>query len=142
MTFFSLLPAIEALLNGTSAVLLTAGWLCIRAGKIAAHSLLMVAAFGVSALFLICYVVHHAHAGTVRFAGTGWIRPVYVAMLVTHTILAVVILPLVLRTLFLARRRRFTDHARVGRRTLPLWLYVSVTGVLIYWMLYRVAWKP
>ena len=131
------LPTLNAVLNATSAVLLVAGFLLIRAKRIAAHMVFMLAAFGVSVLFLASYLTYHAQVGTVRFAGTGWIRPVYFSILISHTILAVVIVPLVLRTLFLAGRRRFAEHVAMARWTLPLWLYVSVTGVVVYWMLYR-----
>ena len=131
------LPALNAALNASSAILLVAGFLCIRARKVAAHTVLMLAAFVVSTLFLVSYLFYHAHVGSVRFQGSGWIRPVYFTVLVSHTILAIVIVPLVLRTLLLAARKRFAHHVAIARWTLPLWLYVSVTGVVVYWMLYR-----
>lgn len=131
------LPALNAALNASSAILLVAGFLCIRARKVAAHTVLMLAAFGVSTLFLVSYLFYHAHVGSVRFQGSGWIRPVYFTVLVSHTILAIVIVPLALRTLLLAARKQFARHRAIARWTLPLWLYVSVTGVLVYWMLYR-----
>ena len=131
------LPALNAMLNATSALLLLVGYLCIRAGRIGSHAVCMVGAFGVSTLFLASYLIYHAQVGSVRFLGSGWIRPVYFAVLITHTVLAVVIVPLVLRALFLAGRKRFDAHAAIARWTLPVWLYVSVTGVLVYWMLYH-----
>ncbi len=130
-------PLLNALLNATSAVLLIAGALCIKARRISAHRACMLAACVVSTLFLISYITYHAHVGSVHFRGTGWIRPVYFTILITHTILAIVIVPLVARTLFLAVRERFTDHRAMARWTLPVWLYVSVTGVVVYWMLYH-----
>lgn len=137
---YHLLPSLNAVLNGTSAVLLLAGFACIRAGRITAHRWCMVSAFVVSSLFLTSYLTYHAHAGSVRFPGRGWARPVYYTVLVSHTVLAVVIVPLVLRTLYLAARQRFDAHRALARWTWPLWLYVSVTGVIIYWLLYRVSW--
>ncbi len=130
-------PTLNAGLNATSAVLLTGGYLCIRQRRIAAHRACMLGAFAVSSLFLASYVGYHAQVGSVRFAGTGWWRPVYFVLLITHTVMAVVIVPLVLRTLFLAERERFLEHRAMARWTLPLWLYVSVTGVIVYGMLYH-----
>ena len=141
MIDYSALPTVNALLNGTSAALLLAGFACIRAQRIAAHRACMVAAFVVSSLFLASYLAYHAHVGSVHFPGCGWARPVYYAILLSHTVLAVVIVPLVLRTLYLAARRRFDAHRTIARWTWPLWLYVSVTGVIIYWMLYRIRWE-
>ena len=134
------LPALNAVLNATSAVLLLLGFLSIRGKRITAHVICMLAACAVSVLFLASYLVYHLRVGSVRFAGTGWIRPVYFTILITHTLLAVAIVPMVLRTLWLASRRRFPDHVAIARWTLPLWFYVSVTGVLVYWMLYRSPW--
>ena len=131
------LPTLNAMLNATSAALLVAGFLCIRTGRMAAHASFMVGACLVSTLFLISYVVYHAQVGAVAFRGTGWIRPAYFAILLSHTLLAIIIVPLVLRTMFLAGRKRLTEHMAIARVTLPLWLYVSVTGVIVYWMLYR-----
>ncbi len=133
----SMLPTLNAFLNATSAVLVVAGVICIRAKKIGAHTLCMLSACAVSTAFLISYLTYHAQVGSIRFTGTGWIRPVYFAILISHTILAVVIVPLVLRTLWLAGRKRFTQHTAVARWTVPLWLYVSITGVLVYWLLYH-----
>ena len=137
MTSHTFWPACNASLNAASAALLVAGLLCIRAKRVAAHRTLMVGACLVTAAFLISYLLYHARVGSVRFLGTGWARPAYFTILISHTILAIVIVPLVLRTLFLAARERFTEHKRLARWTFPLWLYVSVTGIVVYWMLYR-----
>lgn len=131
------LPHLNAALNAASALLLLAGWWCIRARRIPAHRACMIAACLSSACFLVSYLVYHAHVGSVRFGRTGWVRPAYFAVLLSHTVLAVVILPLVMRTLWLAARSRFIRHAAWARWTLPLWLYVSVTGVIVYGMLYH-----
>jgi putative membrane protein len=130
------LPALNAFLNGASAVLLTAGWLCIRRRRIAAHRACMLGAFCVSALFLLSYVTYHAMAGSRPFTGQGWARSVYFPLLLTHVVLAAAMVPFVLTTLYRALGGEFARHARLARRTLPVWLYVSVTGVLVYWMLY------
>ena len=135
------LPTVNAALNGTSAVLLLAGYACIRAHRVAAHRLCMVSAFAASSLFLASYLWYHAHVGSVRFPGHGWARPAYYTILLSHTLLALIIVPLVLRTLYLALRRNFSAHRAIARWTWPLWLYVSVTGVIIYWMLYRIRWE-
>ena len=137
MFSFSVLPTLNATLNATSAVLLALGYRFIRAKRILPHTICMLAAFAVSTAFLISYVTYHVHVGRVSFLGQGWIRPVYFFILISHTCLAVVIVPLVLRTLYLALRHRFKEHEHIARVTLPLWLYVSVTGVLVYWMLYH-----
>jgi uncharacterized membrane protein YozB (DUF420 family) len=131
------LPTLNAALNATSALLLLAGYLLIRAGRRNAHRTVMLLALVSSSLFLACYVYYHFHAGSVRFAQEGAIRRVYLAILLTHTVLAVAILPLIAVTLQRALRGRFDAHRRIARVTLPLWGYVSVTGVVIYWMLYR-----
>jgi putative membrane protein len=131
------LPALNALLNGTSAVLLTVGWLAIRRRRIAVHRACMLGAFSVSVLFLVSYVVYHALAGSRPFPGQGWIRPVYFAVLITHVLLAAAMVPFVLTTLYRALSADFTRHVRLARLTLPVWLYVSVTGVLVYLVLYR-----
>lgn len=130
-------PALNALLNATAAVFLVAGYSCIRHKKIAAHRVCMLAAFGVSAAFLISYLIYHATAGSVPFRGQGWIRPVYFAILLSHIVLAAAIVPLVLVTLSFALRERFDRHRHIARWTLPIWLYVSVTGVVVYLMLYH-----
>ncbi len=132
----SRLPAINALLNLASASLLTAGYVFIRSKKITAHKLCMLSAVATSTLFLISYLTYHYHVGSVPFKGLGWVRPVYFAVLISHTVLAAVIVPLVLVTLARALRGRFDRHKLVARWTLPLWIYVSVTGVVVYWMLY------
>jgi uncharacterized membrane protein YozB (DUF420 family) len=118
-----------------------AGYSFIRRGKMFPHKICMLAAFCCSAVFLACYVYFHLHAGIIRFGGQGWIRPVYFTLLTTHTILAVVIVPLVLITLSRALREKFDRHRAIARWTFPLWLYVSVTGVIIYWLLY-IAYNP
>jgi uncharacterized membrane protein YozB (DUF420 family) len=131
------LPAVNASLNGLSALLLGAGYACIRSGRRDAHRNCMAAALVSSTLFLTSYLVYHFHVGSVRFTGQGPIRTAYFAILLTHTILAVLIVPLVATTVTRALRERFDAHRRIARITLPLWTYVSVTGVIIYWMLYR-----
>lgn len=132
------LPALNAALNATSALLLGAGFVFIRRKNVRAHKACMLGAFAVSALFLVCYVVYHAQAGSTPFPGTGWIRPAYFALLLTHVVLAALILPLAIVTLRRALRGDYERHRRIARRTLPLWLYVSVTGVVIYLLLYQV----
>jgi uncharacterized membrane protein YozB (DUF420 family) len=131
------LPTLNAVLNAASAVLLALGYAMIRAGRREDHRRFMLAAFTTSSLFLVSYLVYHFRVGSVRFPGTGAIRNVYLTILATHTVLAVAIVPLVLVTLARARRADFPAHRRLARITLPLWAYVSVTGVVIYWMLYR-----
>ena len=135
----SVLPAVNALLNGTSAVLLTAGYLFIRRKRVAAHRACMLTAFAVSTLFLLSYVTYHFQAGSVPFRGQGWIRPVYFTLLLSHIALAAVIVPLALTTIYRAWTERFDRHRRIARWTLPIWLYVSVTGVVVYWMLYHLG---
>jgi len=134
----SALPTVNAFLNGTSAVLLTVGYVFIRLKKVTAHKTCMVTAFGVSSLFLISYLIYHYHVGSVLFGGTGWIRPVYFTLLISHIVLAVCIVPLALMTIYRAWTEQFEKHRSIARWTLPLWLYVSVTGVIVYWMLYHV----
>jgi putative membrane protein len=131
------LPAVNAVLNATAAVLLAAGWLAIRRGRVRVHRACMVGAFTTSVLFLASYLVYHAHAGTTRFPGVGWVRPLYFSILGTHTVLAAAVPVLAVVTLTFALRARFGRHARIARWTLPIWLYVSVTGVVIYVMLYH-----
>jgi len=130
-------PALNASLNGTTAILLLTGWGLIKTGRREAHRWTMSAAFLCSSVFLACYLYYHFHVGSVRFLKTGPIRLVYFTFLLTHTILAVAVLPLILRSLFLAVRGRFEEHRRAARWAFPVWLYVSVTGVTVYWMLYR-----
>ncbi|MBI2059755.1 MAG: DUF420 domain-containing protein [Nitrospirae bacterium] len=131
------LPALNATLNGTSAVLLGTGFYFIRRKKVRAHRACMIGALTASVLFLISYLTYHYSAGVTRFTGTGWSRPFYFALLGSHTVLAVVIVPLVLMTLTRALKKHFDRHRRIARWTLPIWLYVSVTGVLVYLMLYH-----
>jgi protein SCO1 len=138
MTALSYLPAVNATLNATSAVLLLLGWRAVRRHEIERHRRLMIAAALVSAAFLVCYLVYHAQVGSVRFTAMGAPRTIYFTILITHTILAAAIVPLVLRTLWLGLKRRDDRHRRIARWTFPLWLYVSVTGVVIYLMLYRI----
>ncbi len=132
----SILPAVNALLNGTSAVLLTVGYACIRRKKVLAHKTCMATAFVVSPLFLVTYLIHHYQVGSVAFAGEGWLRGVYFSVLIPHVVLAALLVPLALTTLHRALTSRFDKHVRIARWTLPIWLYVSVSGVLVYWMLY------
>ncbi len=133
------LPTVNACLNAGSAVLLVSGWLAIRSRRTQLHRWLMVSALLCSAAFLTCYLYYHYQVGSVRFQGQGWVRTLYFSILLTHTVLATVIVPMILRALFLAWKQRFVEHARLARWTLPLWLYVSVTGVVVYWMLYRLS---
>ena len=130
-------PTIDAILNATSAVLLTLGYIFIRRKNVGAHKLCMISAVVTSTLFLVFYLTYHYYHGTTRFTGQGAVRLVYFAILGSHTVLAAVIVPLVLTTLYRALRERFELHKRIARWTLPLWLYVSVTGVVVYWMLYH-----
>lgn len=131
------LPTLNAILNATSALLLATGYLLIRRGHREAHKRVMICAFLTSSLFLTSYLVYHFQVGSVPFEKQGWIRTLYLSILISHTGLAVVIVPLVLLTLVRALRERFDRHRRIARVTLPLWAYVSVTGVVVYWMLYR-----
>ena len=131
------LPAVNATLNGVAALLLLAGYREIRRGRMARHRAAMIAACGASTLFLVSYVIYHAQAGSRPFTGTGPVRIVYFTILVSHVILAAAILPLALVTLVRALKGQFARHAALARWTLPIWLYVSVTGVVIYYMLYH-----
>lgn len=131
------LPTLNAVLNALAAGFLLWGYVLIRTGRREAHRRAMLAAVACSAAFLVSYLTYHAHVGSVRFARTGTIRTVYLTILLTHTVLAAVILPLVLVTLRRALRGDFARHRALARLTLPLWAYVSVTGVVVYWMLYR-----
>jgi uncharacterized membrane protein YozB (DUF420 family) len=128
---------LNASLNAFSAILLVAGFMFIVRGKIQAHRACMLTAFTASTLFLISYVIYHIRVGNVRFLGQGWIRPVYFTLLISHVFLAIVILPLAIIKLTRALREQFDRHRRIARWTLPLWLYVSVTGVIVYVMLYH-----
>ncbi len=131
------LPALNATLNATSFVLLVTGWLLIRSGRRQAHKRCMIAALVVSTMFLTSYVIYHLNVGSVPFQKTGWIRTVYFLVLIPHVILAVAIVPMVLITVSRALSNRFDAHKRIAKITLPLWLYVSVTGVIVYLMLYQ-----
>jgi len=134
--------ALNASLNGTSGVLLACGYAAIRNGKIAVHKAFMIAAFAVSSVFLVSYLVYHYRVGHVVFQGQGWIRPVYFVLLGTHTFLAIVIVPLILITLRRAWREQFDRHRIIARWTLPLWFYVCVTGVIVYFMVYQIYAAP
>jgi uncharacterized membrane protein YozB (DUF420 family) len=137
MLSISDLPALNATLNLLSAILLATGYYFIRNKNIRAHKACMIAALVTSTVFLTSYLIYHYNVGNVLFTKQGWIRPVYFFILITHVTLAVVILPLVLRTAWLAFRSQFNKHVRIARWTFPLWMYVSVTGVIVYLMLYR-----
>lgn len=131
------LPAVNATLNGIATILLVTGWFFIRSGRRIAHRNCMIAALACSALFLVSYLVYHAQVGSVGFEGQGPIRTVYFTILISHTILAAAVPLLALLTVWRALRERFDAHRRIARWTLPIWLYVSVTGVAVYWMLYQ-----
>jgi uncharacterized membrane protein YozB (DUF420 family) len=131
------LPAVNAALNATSAILLASGYRFIRRRQITAHKRCMLAACVTSTLFLLSYLTYHYHVGSMPFRGHGWVRPLYFSILISHTILAAAIVPLALITLFRAWKAEFTKHARIARWTLPIWIYVSLTGVIIYCMLYQ-----
>ena len=131
------LPAVNATLNGIAATLLIVGWVLVRQKRFESHRRVMLAAFATSALFLISYVIYHANVGSRPFPGQGAIRVVYFAILITHIILAAAIVPMVLVTVSRGLSRRYDAHKRIARWTLPVWLYVSVTGVAVYVMLYR-----
>jgi putative membrane protein len=134
------LPAVNATLNALAGVLLIVGYALIRARRIEQHRRVMLAAFATSSLFLISYVVYHAQVGSVRFTRQGFVRPVYFSILISHVTLAAAVLPLSLVTLSRGLSRRFDQHRRIARWTFPIWLYVSVTGVLVYVLLYQPTW--
>ncbi|MBI2816665.1 MAG: DUF420 domain-containing protein [Acidobacteria bacterium] len=131
------LPHLNAILNTTSAVFLVSGYIFIRRGNIRAHRVCMLTAFAASSLFLVSYLTYHYNSGMRRFPGQGTIRQVYLGILFTHTVLAALIVPFALVTLSRALKGAYDKHARIARRTLPMWLYVSFTGVVVYWMLYQ-----
>jgi len=131
------LPALNAILNGIAATLLATGWVLIKRGRIAQHRACMLAAFGTSTLFLVSYVIYHANVGSRAFGGQGPIRVVYFAILISHVVLAATILPLSIVTLRRGLAAHYDRHVRIARWTLPIWLYVSVTGVVVYLMLYQ-----
>ncbi|MGO9649614.1 conserved membrane hypothetical protein [Candidatus Sulfotelmatobacter sp. SbA7] len=135
---FAIFPKVNAVLNGTSAVLLVVGRGYIKRGRMAAHRAVMITALVSSSLFLTSYLYYHWHVGSVHFQGQGWWRPVYFSILISHTLLAITIVPMVIITLNRALRQRFDAHQAIARWTYPLWLYVSVTGVVIYFMLYQI----
>jgi len=134
------LPAVNAALNALSGLLLLAGYTLIRARRIEQHRKCMIAAFATSALFLVCYVVYHAQVGSVKFTRQGFVRPLYFGILITHVTLAAAVLPLAIVTLSRGLGRRFSQHRRIARWTFPIWMYVSVTGVLVYVLLYQPTW--
>jgi uncharacterized membrane protein YozB (DUF420 family) len=134
------LPAVNATLNAISGVLLLVAYGFIRARRIEQHRTTMIAAFVTSSLFLICYVVYHAQVGSVRFTRQGFVRPLYFTILVTHVVLAAVVLPLAIVTLSRGLKARYPQHRQIARWTLPIWLYVSITGVLVYVLLYQPTW--
>jgi len=133
------LPTVNASLNAMATVLLTTGWILIRRGNKRAHRAVMIAALVCSAGFLTSYLVYHYQVGSVRFQGTGLVRTVYFSVLITHTVLAAAVPVLAVITVLRAVKGRFAKHRAIARWTLPIWLYVSVTGVVVYWMLYRMG---
>jgi len=134
------LPAVNATLNAISTILLVAGYLLIRGRHVAMHRRCMIAACGTSSLFLACYVTYHLQVGWIRFARQGFVRPLYYTILITHVSLAITVLPLPIVTLSRGLKSRFDRHRAIARWTLPIWLYVSVTGVLVYVLLYQPTW--
>ena len=137
MLSVAVLPTVNALLNASAAVVMLAGFVAIRRGRVAVHRACMLTAVGLSVVFLGSYLLYHAQVGSKPYGGTGGLRTLYFAILLTHTILAAAIVPLVATTLYRALRMQFVRHARLARWTFPIWLYVSVTGVVVYWMLYH-----
>jgi uncharacterized membrane protein YozB (DUF420 family) len=134
------LPAVNATLNALSGVLLVAGYVLMRQRRIEQHRKVMLAAFVTSSLFLVCYLVYHAQVGSVRFTRQGFVRPLYYTILITHVTLAASVVPLALITLTRGLKGRFAQHRRIARWTFPIWLYVSITGVLVYVLLYQPTW--
>jgi len=134
---YSIFPPLDASLNGTTAILLLIGHRFIKHGAVARHRATMIAAFTTSSIFLACYLYYHFHVGSVHFRGTGWVRPLYFSILISHTVLAAVVVPMILTTLTLALTDKFDRHRRLARWTYPIWMYVSVTGVIVYLMLYK-----
>ena len=133
----TILPHVNATLNGMGAILLVTGYISVRQKKITAHRACMVGAFVLSILFLISYLIYHYQAGSVKFQGTGGLRTFYLTVLASHSLLAAIVPFLAVVTLWRALRERFDKHRKIARWTLPIWLYVSVTGVVVYWMLYH-----
>jgi len=134
---YAIYPVIDATLNGTSAVLLFVGRSLIKRGRMAAHRAVMITALVSSSLFLSSYLYYHWHVGSIHFQGQGWSRPVYFSILISHTILAAAIVPMIIITLSRALREQFDRHQAIARWTYPLWMYVSITGVIVYFMLYK-----
>jgi uncharacterized membrane protein YozB (DUF420 family) len=132
-----LLPSVNAILNLTAAILLIWGYVLIRRKQVQTHRKVMLSAFAVSSAFLVCYLIYHAQVGSVRYQKTGALRAIYFSILATHTVLAAAVPPLAIVTLNRGLRARFDKHRRIARWTLPIWLYVSITGVVVYMMLYR-----
>ena len=135
---YNIFPVLNASLNGASALLITSGRLLIHKSKVRSHRACMIAAVVTSSLFLISYLYYHAHVRSVHFPGQGWIRPVYFTILISHTLLAVTVVPLVILSLSYGLRQKFDRHRRIARWTFPVWLYVSITGVVVYIMLYQI----
>ena len=133
---FQDLPTINAILNGLSAVFLVIGYVHIRSGKPFKHKIFMIGAFSISVVFLICYLIYHYQVGSVGFKGQGFIRPIYFIILISHTILAALVPPLAIIALYRAFKGQFAKHKKIARWTFPIWLYVSITGVMVYLMLY------
>jgi putative membrane protein len=131
------LATVNAILNATAAVLIGTGFYFIKQKNIRAHKVCMISAVVVSSVFLTSYLIYHYNVGSVRFTKQGWIRDVYFPLLLTHTVLAVVVVPMILRSLYLAMKGRFPNHARIAKWTFPVWMYVSVTGVVVYLLLYH-----
>jgi len=134
MTLEHTLPALLATLNGISVTLLLTGYIAIRRGQRERHRALMISNLVVSSFFMVVYVAEMSIFGTTRFPGDDWVRTLFLTILISHTILAVTLVPLVFRTFYLAFKERFTEHRRIARVTFPVWLYISVTGIVIYWM--------
>ena len=134
---YRIFPPIDAMLNGITALLLAMGHNFIKRRQVLKHRATMITAFVTSCVFLACYLYYHAHVGSVHFRGRGWSRPVYFSILISHTILAAVVVPLVLVTLILGLSSKFDTHRKIARWTYPIWMYVSVTGVIVYLMLYK-----
>jgi putative membrane protein len=135
-----MLPALNAILNATSGILIIIGYVMIRRKKVAAHRACMIGAVSTSIIFLISYLIYHFNVGATRFVGTGWSRPFYFTVLISHTILAVTLVPFVIVTLRRALKGDFARHRKIARWTFPMWVYVSITGVIVYFMLYH--WFP
>ena len=138
MTDYSIFPVLNATLNGASAILIGTGRAFIARKRVQLHRACMIAAVATSSVFLVSYLYYHAHVGSVHFPGQGWVRQIYFAILISHTILAAAVVPLVLLSLNYGLRARFDRHRRISRWTFPVWLYVSITGVVVYIMLYQI----